>query len=172
MAYDTYTDTQKILHWIIAILIISLWCAGFSFDYLPKTPFKTYIVNTHKTIGVIVFFMVLIRVFIRISHPVKSFQLPKTIQLMGKLTHIILYTLIIFMPLSGWVMSTASQRMPNWFPLFVPGVPSSKSLAQSMYTLHGYLAYTIAFFVLMHIGATLFHVWRKEPILDRMLFKT
>lgn len=171
MTYNAYSSLQKSLHWIIAILIIGLWCAGFSFDYLPKTSFKPYLVNTHKTLGVIVFFLVLIRILARIKHPVNPFQLPKVIQLMGKLTHIILYALIVMMPLSGWVMSSAVHKMPSWFPLFIPGIPYSKPLAQTMHSLHGYLGYTLAFFVIIHICATFFHVWRKEPILDRMLFR-
>ena len=171
MAYNTYTSTQKTLHWTIAILIIGLWCAGFSFDYLPKSTFKSFLVNTHKTLGVIVFFMALFRIIVRIKHPVKAFKLPKFIEFMGKLTHIILYFLIVTMPLSGWLMATASQKMPSWFPLYIPGIAYSKSLSKSMHVLHVYLGYTLALLVLLHIGATFYHVWRKEPILDRMLFK-
>ncbi|MEE2770030.1 MAG: cytochrome b/b6 domain-containing protein [Pseudomonadota bacterium] len=171
MANDTYSFIQKSLHWLVGIMIICLWCAGFSSGYIPKTPFKSYLINIHKTFGVIVLFLVLIRIMVRISHPVKSFQLPKFMQLMGKITHIILYSLIVMMPLSGWIMSSAVHKMPSWFPWFMPGIPYSKSLAQVMHSLHGYIGYTLAFFVVIHICATLFHIWRKEPILDRMLFK-
>lgn len=172
MIYTTYSSLQKSLHWIIAILIIGLWCAGFSFDYLAKSTFKSFLVNTHKTLGVIVLFMAFFRIIVRIKHPVKAFKLPKLIEFMGKLTHIILYFLIVTMPLSGWLMATASQKMPSWFPIYIPGISYSKSLSKSMHMIHGYLGYAIAFFVLLHIGATLYHVWRKEPILDRMLFRS
>lgn len=172
MANNTYTSTQKTLHWVIGITIICLWCAGFSFGYLPKTAFKSSLVNFHKSIGVLVLFLVFFRIYQRIKYPVASAHLPKTFQFLGKITHIILYFLICLMPLSGWIMSSAVHKMPTWFPLFMPGIPYSKSLAKTMHSLHGYLAYIILFFILLHIGATIMHIWRKEPILDRMLFRS
>lgn len=172
MANDTYNSAQKRLHWFNGLIIIILLAIGFSLQFLPSSTLKQNMLHSHKIMGIMSLLTVLIRTLLRFKFPVTAPNIPKLMQKCGKISHICLYVLIFTMPLSGWIMSSAVQKMPSFFYVFIPGVPHSKALAKNMYDLHNVCAYCLLFFITLHISATIFHTWRKEPVLSRMLFKS
>lgn len=102
--------------------------------------------------------------------------LPNTLKKMEKLLahlgHWLLYALIIAMPLSGWVMSSASGFPVSVFGWFVlPDlVAPDMSLKALMLDVHEYMAYAIIALVSVHVlAALLHHFYYKDNVLLRML---
>lgn len=172
MHQKPYSSIQKTLHWLLAFLIIMMLLVGFSFDFIPKDmAFKAPLRNAHKVIGIGVLCLVCLRIYLRLLKRPTVAPIPRWMQHASHLSHVLLYLMMIGMPLSGWIMSTAAQKMPPWFHVFLPGVPVSKALASQFYNVHSWMSWLLAAVIIIHITATLLHVLRKEPVLARMLFK-
>jgi cytochrome b561 len=164
---EGYTSVQKALHWLIAIMILSSLAVGFSFDFLSNSDLKNTLRNLHKLSGVIILFLVGVRIFFRVYTPAPKLPLSKWHVLIAKCSHMVLYVLMAAIPMSGWIMSSAVKKMPYHLP-YLPLVPFNQSLAKQMYSYHGFFAYAIAILITVHISATFIHIYRGEPIFERM----
>jgi cytochrome b561 len=77
---------------------------------------KLRLYNIHESLGVIVFLIALLRLLIRWRHPPPPLppDTPRLIRLAARCTHLSMYALLIFMPISGFLATNA------WgFPLAV-----------------------------------------------------
>lgn len=96
-------------------------------------------------------------------------------RLLAKLTHWAFYLILILLPLSGWVMSSANPkgRPISWFWLFdwpLLPVERSKELAERASEMHGILAFTTIALILLHVAAALKHQYfDRDDVLARML---
>jgi cytochrome b561 len=106
---STYTGTAKILHWLMALLIFAMLGLGFYMSDLPLSPQKLQLYSWHKWAGVSAFLLLVIRLAWRITHqpPALPTQTPKIQQWAAHLGHVSLYVLMLVIPLSGWLMSSA-----------------------------------------------------------------
>ena len=153
----------------MAFLVILMLSIGFSFNWIPSdVSFKAPLRNAHKFVGVCILFLVGMRVYFRSKNNPLPPAIPRWMQVSSYVSHAMLYLLMICMPLSGWIMSTASGRMPGWFPLFIPGIPASKIISNQFYNIHSWLALGFVALICLHIIATIFHALRKEPVFSRM----
>ena len=89
----------------------------------------------------------------------------------SKLTHAMLYALMLGMPLMGWVMSSAGGYPVKVFGLEIPAIveknPELGKLANQLHELGGYVLIGL---ILLHIGAAIYHQFiRKDGLLARML---
>ena len=77
------------------------------------------------------------------------------------------------MPLSGWIMSVAADKIPRYFGLFsvpFPGIAPNKSLADTMSESHEIIAWIIIGFIVLHVaGALKHHFIDKDHVLKSML---
>src|SRR6202012_2959872 len=103
-----YTRTAVILHWIIAVLIIVNVVLGLSADSLPDDWVRP-VVDTHKSIGITVLGLAILRVLWRVSHrpPPLPESFPKWEKTSAHIAHWLLYILIFALPLSGWLHDSA-----------------------------------------------------------------
>ena len=87
-------------------------------------------------------------------------------------THAILYALMILIPLSGWVMASASRWPISFFGLFdVPkfNVIKESTLWEITHEGHELMAFAMIALLLLHIGAALRHHFvLKDGMLARM----
>lgn len=171
---STYTRTAIGLHWIIALLIFIAFPLGVYMHDLHLSPLKLQLFSWHKWIGVTVFALVIVRVLWRFTHTPPA--LPPVIarwqQLASHLTHVALYVLIIAVPVSGWLMSSAKGFQTVWLGLLpIPDlIGKDKELGKQLFTLHQYLNFTLLALVTVHILAALKHHFiDKDSVLRRML---
>lgn len=171
---NSFGYVAKSFHWIVAFLIIGMLVFGYFLEDFPaaagEIPF-----NTHKTIGIIILALVVARLWWRWRNvqPAYSSRLPSFYKVMAGLAHYAIYVVILLMPVSGWVMSTASGHIPHflgWFYFPMPGIPLDGALASTAYQVHSVLAITLIVLLLMHVGAALFHHFiLGDNVLRRML---
>lgn len=171
---NTYTRTAIALHWLIALGLIGAFALGTYMSELPLSPRKLQLYSWHKWAGVSLFALVLLRLGWRLIHPAPPLpaSMPAPLRTAAHLTHVALYILMIAIPLSGWLMSSAKGIQTVWFGVLpLPDLLAKDAdLGKQLELLHMVLNYTMAALVLAHIGAALKHHFvDRDDILQRML---
>jgi cytochrome b561 len=172
----------RLLHWLIATIIIGMLGLGFYTAEIVTDVYQQFgLVQIHKSWGFVVFCLVVIRVIWRLVNPSPDMpeHMPAHERALAHIGHYGLYVLMIVMPLSGWLMASASelQEMYNIrnmvFGLFEmpdPIVPGDKALEEFFATVHFWSAIAMLVFLVAHIGAALKHHFiDKDTILRRMV---
>jgi len=169
-----YTSTAKFLHWLMAIAIISLFAFGFYVSNLPLSPRKLQFMSYHKWSGVTVFILALVRLSWRIMNrpPSLPIHMGGLEQLTAHAGHAMLYLLMLAIPLSGWLMSSARGFQTVLFGVLpIPDLLSKdRELGHLLLTVHLGLNLLLAAIVVGHVLAALKHHFKdKDNVLTRML---
>jgi len=168
-----YTATAKVLHWLMAALLFGLLALGFYMHDLPLSPDKLKLFSWHKWAGVTAFLLLGFRLLWRISHrpPALPESMPKLMQFAAHAGHLMLYVLMIAIPLSGWLMSSAKGFQTVYFGLLpIPDLlDKNKELGDLLVLVHKSLNLLFVAVLSGHIGAALKHHFiDKDDILTRM----
>jgi len=172
----SYTKTAKALHWLMAILLFGLLALGFYMHDLPLSPEKLKLYSWHKWAGVTAFLLVAFRLLWRLAHrpPALPASMPKLMQFAAHAGHLLLYVLMIAIPLSGWLMSSAKGFQTVYFGVLpIPDLlDKNKEIGDLLALVHKSLNLLFVAVLAGHIGAALKHHFiDKDDILTRMLPK-
>lgn len=171
---QSWGAVAQFFHWTVALGVIGLAVVGLLMQELPASPTKIKIYALHKSIGMTVLALVVLRLVWRLfdRRPAYPPAMPGWQRLLASLTHGGLYLLMLAMPISGWLYNSASNFALRWFNLFsIPPLtgpdPQLKALAHD---LHGYGFYLLALLFAAHLGAALKHHYLdRDDTLRRML---
>ncbi|WP_417783608.1 cytochrome b [Terasakiella pusilla] len=164
----------KFFHWSMVFGFIALYVIGFTMTDLPIGPEMFERIALHKSIGIGVLALAVVRLIWRFSNPNPA--LPDTMAPSERwgahFSHIALYIAMMVMPLSGWAMSSAANypvSVFGWFTL--PNILApSKAAVDSLKEFHGLLAWGILGLLALHVLAALKHHYiNKDNVLTRML---
>jgi cytochrome b561 len=168
-----YSTPAIVLHWLVALLIFAGFPLGLYMSDLRLSPTKLQLYSYHKWIGITVLMLVAIRVGWRLTH--RPPPLPDSIvrwqRQASALVHGLLYVLILVVPLSGWLMSSAKGFQTVWFGVLpLPDlVGKDKALGELLLGVHKALNFTLLGLVILHVGAALQHHFiERQPFLQRM----
>ena len=166
--------TARVLHWLIAMLILIQIPLGIVIANQWGGAWQQQLYNLHKSIGAVIFPIVVIRLVWRLTHP--PLPLPADIapiqQFAAHATHWTLYGLLVVQPLIGWVATSAFPAPLPVFGLFeLPKIwRADKAFAEQLFVVHRWLGIAIAFVAAMHIGAALHHHFvRRDRVLMRII---
>lgn len=103
-----FTRTAVILHWAIAILILGNCALGLIAESFPDEHIRLAI-DTHKSVGITVLGLVLMRILWRLGHPPPPLAAshPRWELRAASIGHAGLYLLMLALPLSGWMHDSA-----------------------------------------------------------------
>ena len=168
-----YDPGLRAIHWLMAALIFSALALGIWASLLPRGESRSEVLFFHKSIGVTVFGLVVLRIIWRLvaGAPAYAEPLGRFVHAASRAGHLALYALMIAMPVSGYLTSTASGAPLPWFGLFtLPRlVGKDKSLAEATAWAHYLFAWTIAFVLAAHFSAVVWHAAiKRDTILTRM----
>jgi cytochrome b561 len=177
MNSPNYTATAKAIHWLMALLLIGLLALGFYMHDLPLSPDKLKLYSWHKWAGVTAFLLVAFRLLWRVTHrpPALPGSMPKLMQFAAHAGHLALYLLMIAIPLTGWLMSSAKGFQTVYFGVLpLPDLlDKNKELGDLLAEVHKYLNLLFIAVLAGHVGAALkHHLIDKDDILTRMLPQT
>lgn len=171
-----YTSMSKILHWLVAGLIVLqfvLASLAENADDAGLALRQLALLANHKSVGISILALAIVRLAWRLA--VAPPDLPQTMvrwQLVAaRVSHGLLYALIFLLPISGWLMSSASAFSVSWFnlvqlPDFVLPDPVLKEWLKGIHELLGKMLFVLA---CIHILAALKHHFiDKDPVLRRM----
>ena len=162
------------LHWLIFLLFIGVYGTIelrelFEKGSDPREALKTW----HFMLGMLVFVLVWLRIAARLSGPTPTIQPapPRFQELAAKLLHLALYLLMIGMPLTGWLLLSASGKPVPFFGLELPAlIGVNKDLAGQIKELHETLGTAGYFLIGLHAAAALYHHYIvRDNTMTRML---
>jgi len=162
-----YHSLSIILHWLIALGLLFMLLSGVymvNFDMSKADQFKLF--QIHKAAGVVMLWAIVLRIATRMMSQQPS--LPDAFtdreKRFAKLGHVLLYTALILMPLSGWLMVSAS---PFGLPTFVfvdwikwphiPFVERNKTIETIARNIHWVVASALLTMIIGHIAAVYVH---------------
>jgi cytochrome b561 len=169
-----YTATAIGLHWLMVLLIVTLFSVGLYMSDLPLSPWKLKVFSWHKWAGVTAFLLALARILWRATHrpPALPIAMPRWQQLAAHGGHALLYLLMFAIPLSGWLMSSAKGFQTVYFGVLpIPDLlAKNKDLGNLLLTVHQTLNWIMAAVVAGHAGAAFVHHFvDHDDVLMRML---
>ena len=171
---SSWGAVAKFLHWSIAVLIFGQFALGWLAVTWRLSPTKLELFIWHKSFGLLVLVLVVLRILWRFANPTPALPTgtPPVERVAAHGSHLLLYTLVIALPLSGWVINSAAKipfRVFWWFPLPAIVAPD-KALADAAEQVHFVLFIALAALLVLHIGASLRHHFiKRNDILTRML---
>lgn len=173
MQAPTYHAAAKTLHWLTALAVFGLLGIGLWMTGLPISLLKLQVYAWHKWIGLVVLVLTALRLLWRWRHPPPL--LPDAVtrweRALAPVGHWALLLLLLVMPTSGWLMSSAAGVSVFWFGVLpLPDlVPRNPDLFEALRTLHFVLSRALIVVVALHVAAVLHHdVLRRDGIFRRM----
>ena len=174
-----YSALAIALHWLIAAAIVFqimlAWRMGG-----PKSPQTFALIQLHKSVGITILVLSLARLGWRLANPPPP--MPATLaaweRWLARITHVGFYVIMIGMPLTGWIMVSASRlHIPTLLYGHIPW-PDAPGVGGAMRPLwskvgetgHEALAWGAYTLVALHVAGALKHQLfsRDEPVLARM----
>jgi cytochrome b561 len=169
---DRFSGTQRVLHWLMAIMVLAMLFIGVSMVSTLKPGFLT-LISIHKPLGIAILALAVLRlgVRLRLGAPPLPDDLPWIQALAAKLSHVALYALLIAMPLVGWgMLSAGGYPVVLYGSLHLPAIlPHDDWLHAILLTTHIVLAYMFFAIILLHVAAALFHALiRRDGVFRAM----
>lgn len=178
-----FNDTQRygvaalLLHWGMALLLAALVALGLYMVSLPDAGYdqvKITLILVHKGLGMVALALALVRIAWRGLNPLPALTagLPAWQQVAARVVHLCFYALMVLLPVTGWLMSSAGgYPVPvfGWFSL-PPLIGLDPRLFDALGVLHRWLADALLVLAALHAGAALdHHLRRRDDTLLRML---
>lgn len=170
-----YTKPAIAFHWLISVLVLGMIGLGWYMGDIPKgTPDRTFFFNLHKSIGVTVAILVLLRLWWRAKNPpppLPAFMPAWQVQT-SKISHALLYLCLVLMPLSGFSASQFTKYGVTYFGLFkIPPMGwENREIYSLLQGVHGVTATLLVVLVAVHILAALKHLLiNRDGVFQRML---
>ena len=162
------------LHWLIVLLVLTQFAVGAYAADLPVGIERLKYLTFHKSVGISVFALVILRLLWRWYSPAP--KLPAGMQPLQRVlahsSHVALYGLLLALPVLGWLTSNASNLTVRWFYLFnLPNlVAPDRDLAKLTKDMHDVGAWCLLALVCLHVAAAFWHEFaRHDGVLRRML---
>ena len=173
-----------VLHWLIALLIVCNVVMIWFVDHYPDEWVRP-VIDTHKSIGITVLGLALLRILWRISHRPPELQVKSRWErITAYLVHGMLYVLIVAIPLSGWLHDSAWKDAAThpmqlfglfeWprFSFIMNVEPQAREKLHDLFGgIHSLLAYVLYALFVLHVAGALKHQFvDKQRQLQRMWF--
>lgn len=167
-----YNSVARALHWSIALLVLFNLFTGIfgeSFEKVWAT------MPLHKATGLLILMLSLARLGWRLTNAPPAFaaDMQPALRLIARVTHTALYVLMLVLPITGWIFSSAGKWPLSIYGLFDwPKFPLTKAMpiVGAAHEAHEILGYGFAALVVLHFSAALYHHFAlKDATLRRML---
>ena len=177
-----YGGVAQTFHWVVAALVVLQFLLAPIPENLPpgihvNPPFgldKPGLLARHKSFGMTVLMLMMARALWRWRNAPPD--LPETmkpaLRFLARATHLAFYVILIAMPLSGWMMTSARGASARWFGLWIwPSLIGQNEQAFRLWrATHGTLSRVLFVLASLHVAAALkHHFWNKDAVLMRML---
>jgi cytochrome b561 len=175
-----FTAFSRLLHWLMAVLVLAMLAIGVGMVSSVSERYHL-LLSIHRPLGIAILALVVIRLVNRLLNPAPALptHLPLWPRAAAKLSHIVLYALMLALPLVGWAMlSAGGYPIVLYAPLQLPPLLSRDPMLYALLRqAHTYLAYLLFATFLAHLGAALLHAlihrdgvfasmapWRARPV--------
>ena len=170
-----YHWVQRLVHWLMAIVIIAALAIGLYCSYLvPGSAERQFLLDIHKSLGMTALVLIVLRIPLRamLGEPRRTIAPPRHERLASHMVHGTLYLLMAAMPVSGYITSASEGRSLPWFGLFNwPNLlPENRHTGRLLATVHHYGAYVFFAALSLHLAAVVWHhIVKRDEVLSRMI---
>jgi cytochrome b561 len=170
----SYDLTQRTLHWLVAALMLVAVALGVAAALMPAgVGPRPALLFVHKSLGMTVLVLAVLRVGYRLyaGAPPYGATLGALMQAAARGEQVALYALMLALPVTGYLTSTAGGHDVSWFGLFAwPAVVApAKALAERAAGAHLILAWAVGALIALHLAAAAWHYWvKRDDIFARM----
>ncbi len=174
---DHYGCIAILIHWAMAALLIALVALGVYMVRLPDSGFdtrKVELILYHKQLGLAAFLFVMLRLAWRVTNilPELVDAFPDWQKVLARFVHLAFYAVILALPVTGWLMSSAAGIPVSAFGLFqLPDlIARDEFLFDILVDVHHALGFALGGLIVVHAGAALRHHFAlRDDTLKRML---
>ncbi len=168
-----YGAVAQALHWLVVVMLAVQVTLGTIAEDLPVGLERLVMMSRHKSFGITILAIAVLRLVWRLFHrpppepPMPAWQLRA-----AGLVHWGLYALLFALPLTGWLMSSASNRPVSWFGLVqLPDfVAPDEGVKDFFHEAHHLCIYALYVLVAIHVLAALKHQFiDRDGLIRRML---
>lgn len=180
-----YDGVAIAIHWLTAIAIIAQFVLGWTMTSMrPGSSLHFSLYQWHKSVGMTILALSILRLVWRLLHRPPPLPAAAWEKRAAKLSHGLLYVLLVALPISGWAVVSASPlniptALYGILPLphlpVLPDLPDKRAAEQVLKVLHEFGGWILLGLLGAHIGAALRHHFLiRDDVLARMLprFKT
>jgi cytochrome b561 len=167
-----YGGVAVAMHWTIAALALAQIALGWWMIGLPdKTGVQRDWFNLHKSFGLTIAALMLVRLAWRVAHPAPPLpaSLPRWQAIAARVNHRLLYAALIAQPIVGYLGSSFTSFPIKFFGYTLPrwgwDAPALKAIFSGM---HFTLACLISALVALHVAAALRHLASRDGVFERM----
>lgn len=164
-----YKSIVVAIHWIAAVLIITQIVIGLKFADMPKGPARMDAFAWHRTVGVAILLLALIRLAVRLMNPPPPYPVdfPKWERAVAVWSHRFFYFLIIALPLTG--LAAVSKRAVGGMTELQGGLKFPVVPIPALGGVHVLLAWGLIVLLVLHVGAALKNQFMsRTDVADRM----
>lgn len=171
-----YSFFSRVLHWLMAFVIIFMIFLGLFMDEVSKEfEYRMTIYNFHKSIGVLLIFLITVRLINRFINkpPILQNSIPKIERIIANIAHISMYILMFLIPISGYLMSNSYGFPVSFFSFEMPVLVATNIENAKLFSeAHEFLSFSLLFIIILHIVAVIKHRFfdkKENDVLKRMI---
>lgn len=171
---NRYSSVSLTLHWTIAVAVLAQIGLIMAHDATEGALSREF-VQTHKAVGMTILVLTLARLGWRLANPLIAlpYGTPTWERILSRATHFLFYAVLLILPLTGWLASSADARGISWFGLFDwPLLPISggREVAGRFMDAHEMVVKLLYVLIVLHIaGALKHHFVNRDNVLRRVL---
>ena len=177
---NRYALSQRLLHWLIALLALPALGVGLTLGTLgfdgAKAAFGGEVTGAlyaaHKTVGVLILALMILRLGLRLTLGSPRYASPLTgfERVASRTVHGLLYLVLLALPVVGWLATAAGGYPVQFFAWTLPGlIAKDKALSETLFQFHGILGWMLLALLALHIGAALWHwLLKRDGVMARM----
>ena len=169
-----FNVVARVIHWGMAILLITLFLMGENMVDLPKGGEKWELYDLHKSLGVLAAVFIIFRIYWYRKNQYPKPQGKSWQKTSAKIAHRLLYALMVLFPLSGFMMSMGGGHDVSFFGLFtLPNfIPESEFIHETGKVIHDISHLIFMLVVILHIAGAFYHQFiDRDGTLMRMIYQ-
>jgi cytochrome b561 len=171
-----YSSSQRWLHWIVVVLVLTQLGLGVSISPLLLTKneyLASILFNLHDGTGATIFVVMLIRAIVRLSKGALPMPegTPDWVRYLSRANHLLFYILLLAQPVIGYFNNGANGFPLSYYGLFdIPAIiAKNEATAKTLAIVHGVVGLTIATLIVLHLLGLAYHTYlRRDRLLQRM----
>jgi cytochrome b561 len=173
---NAYGLVAQLFHWAIVAGITLQYIWAWRADQTDSIRTEYQLIVQHKSIGMTVLALAILRILWRLFNrpPALPDGMKRWERFAASFTHWALYGVIMAMPITGWIYSSAAGYGAEFYGLLdIPDlVGTSEALESAFHEIHELLGIALLVLIGVHVAAALQHHFiRKDDVLKRMLPK-
>ena len=170
---ERYTRVAIVLHWLIAIGVLGQITFGWWMIDIPKQPVgvRAYWFNIHKSIGITLGFLILLRIVWRLSHgvPLLPAHIPAWQRMAAKASHFMMYMCMIIMPVSGYLGSSFTKYPIKYWGYTLPHWGWESAVLKDICSqVHHTTVIVFMILIAIHWAAAVKHMLARDGVIQRI----